>query len=415
MANFLNELLKSLETEKNMSTVEDAPLQSTMTEEQKAKILAMAEAPVEQPMPEPMMQEERPKLNMNQPQLLGRIADLGAGESLPDTVNKTTEQLRREAAENRDSTVRNTMIAEGLAKLFGGASQAKSGVAAPPVDVDLSALRNLANQKVKEVDQISADRMGDANSEESKQARMTASRILGRDLPEGISATQIYKLLPTLQARQMNELNRSERLKDRALRREIFDRQEALQKDSQRRLRGNFDKQIIERYTKKAEGSQTYKDAEKTITNSATIKGLLDEALQKGGQALSMLGPRIAKGIAGEVGVLTDQDVVRYVQNPEVAKSLQATFEKAKSGKLIRDDYDNLNRLLIIMEKKAYEKRAEAYDRSAIQMAKNVGGDYEEAREIIDPDYNRSPMGRDIESPDGKKLRWNGTTYVPVK
>jgi hypothetical protein len=153
--------------------------------------------------------------------------------------------------------------------------------------------------------------------------------------------------------------------------------------------------------------TDTWKSAEKAISNIPEIEVLLDDAYKKGGQSLAMLGPRVAKGIAGEVGVLTEQDVTRYVKNPELVGGLLDTLKKAKSGQITEASYKNLKRLLQLSKKTATDKMNSAIDREAILFSRRENIPFEDAKFLLDSAYKRNTEDKTVKSVkyDGKKVR----------
>ena len=250
-------------------------------------------------------------------------------------------------------------------------------------------------------------------------ALTTFSNIVNRNEPPGTGIQLPVNSLQQLEKRRMDIINaKTEREKDLAL---IAYRNETLelQKDNmkirqqevreraqerqlnreqrdiaeQRRERalkeriGEDDQKQIERYMKAAEGTHAFKTSETLINKASTVKELLDDAKVYGGQSLSMLGPVIATGIAGEVGVLTDKDVTRYVKNPALIDGAMDALAKAKASKITQTSYDNLMRLVDIMEAKARDVRTAVYKRKAEQLSKNSNLSVEDALQKLDPDY----------------------------
>lgn len=117
--------------------------------------------------------------------------------------------------------------------------------------------------------------------------------------------------------------------------------------------------------TKAIESNAVYKEAEKAVGETATIRALVQDAKSKGGQSLAMLGPRIAKGIAGEVGVLTEQDVTRYLENPAFVPKVADKISKALGGRLTNNSAENILRLLDIMEEKNKAKMDDIIDKKS--------------------------------------------------
>jgi len=135
-------------------------------------------------------------------------------------------------------------------------------------------------------------------------------------------------------------------------------------------------------------GTNTWKAAEKTNSSLPGMRKRLDDAYVNGGNTLSMLGVDVAKGIAGEVGVLTDKDVVRYVKNPALIPGLLDTLMRLKSGKISKDSYDNLKRLMDISEKDAIDKMDKAVMREALLFSRREKISLSEARYLLDEEYN---------------------------
>lgn len=143
----------------------------------------------------------------------------------------------------------------------------------------------------------------------------------------------------------------------------------------------------VERYTNTVQKSDPFKESEKILGATAKVRELAKDAASKGGQSLAMLGPAVAKGLAGEVGVLTEQDVTRYTNNPSAIGSMVDTLNKVKAGKLSTVSYDNLMRLTDIMEKKALQARTLAYAKGATQLSRNSSLDYNKAYELLNPNH----------------------------
>jgi hypothetical protein len=136
--------------------------------------------------------------------------------------------------------------------------------------------------------------------------------------------------------------------------------------------------------------TDAWKTASKTINEVDNINRLLDDAYETGGQSLAMIGPKVAKAIAGEVGVLTENDVKRYVQNPSLVGGLLDTLKKASSGQITETSYENLKRLLEISKKAAHEKINKSIDTEAELYSRREGISKEDARYLLDENYKKS-------------------------
>lgn len=178
--------------------------------------------------------------------------------------------------------------------------------------------------------------------------------------------------------------------------------------ESRKATQDRYDTSQVERYTKMVNQSEPFKESERIIGATAKVRELAKDAAANGGQSLAMLGPAVAKGLAGEVGVLTDKDVTRYTQNPSAAGGMIDTLQKVKSGKLSEVSYDNLMRLSDIMEAKARENRTDAYKKSAMQLSRNSNIPYEKAYEMLDPNAD---VGQSVLAPGKKAAQAPKGTY----
>jgi len=185
-------------------------------------------------------------------------------------------------------------------------------------------------------------------------------------------------------------------------------------KENRSRLKNQYIQSKVVDFTKQAEKSDTYKSSQKMLDSLKTVKTLAKDARFKGGQSLAMLGSVVARGIAGEVGVLTDADVTRYVKNPSLVGGTISTLKRLKEGKYDKVSYENLMRMTKIMQEKAKDNRSLAYHRKAIQMSRQNKIPYEKSRILLDPNYNKSPYGYSVEK-NGKKYVWDGNIYRKFK
>lgn len=149
----------------------------------------------------------------------------------------------------------------------------------------------------------------------------------------------------------------------------------------------------------RVQGSEEYKASQKTLTATDNIRKLLKEAKMHGGQSLAMLGPQVARGIAKEVGQMTDIDVTRYIKNPTLLGGLQDTLLKITEGKLSDVSYDNLTRLIDLMEKDAKINRDVAYSRGAEQLSRSSGLSHDQAVFYLNPESK--PASSQMATPQG--------------
>ena len=164
--------------------------------------------------------------------------------------------------------------------------------------------------------------------------------------------------------------------------------------------------------------TETWKASEKTLSEMPTIRSLLTDAYANGGQSLSMLGPKVAKAIAGETGQLTDADVLRYVKNPALVPGIMDEIARARSGQIGQESFENLTRLVDIAEQEARRKQGEAVAREAELLSRREGIPLDEARFHLDETAKRgvqsapAPKGGEVKrkTKDGRTAVFNADT-----
>jgi hypothetical protein len=137
---------------------------------------------------------------------------------------------------------------------------------------------------------------------------------------------------------------------------------------------------------KAVEGNKVYQQAEQALAEGRTVTALVDDAFKEGGQSLAALGTRLAKYM-GEVGVLTEEDVTRYVKNPSIVGGIVDTFQKAKSGNISGASRENILRMLDVIGKEQANKQEAIINKVTSRRAKTTR-DFDEktARDIVGQD-----------------------------
>lgn len=137
---------------------------------------------------------------------------------------------------------------------------------------------------------------------------------------------------------------------------------------------------------KAVEGNKVYQQAEQALAEGRTVTALVDDAFNKGGQSLAALGTRLAKYM-GEVGVLTEEDVTRYVRNPSLVGGVVDTFQKLKSGNISGASRENILRMLDVIGKQQAQKQKDIINKITSRRSKTTRDfDVKEARDIVGKD-----------------------------
>lgn len=364
----------------------------------------LTDAPVPAPMPTPVVQDVAPP-------------------------EQDYEVMRQDSNRRK----RNVGYADGFATMFG----ADIGAENTKADID----KSLANFRTGQQDKYTKDRTAEKDKQEqsrydytrgrqetqdnrvgqefdskmdpnhpsAKTLRTIVARKLFQDIKdpterqalmgdlEGMGAADLSKINSAgLSASQQAMLAAQGRRMDQSDKRaELRERSIVNREDRTELAKARYGWQKVQKFEddarntlKDMRGTDTWKTAEKTLAEIPNMKILLEDAYEKGGQSLAMLGPKVAKGIAGEVGVLTDKDVIRYTNNPALIPGIIDTLERLRAGSISADSYDNLSRLLEISKQAAADKMDKAILREAILFSRRERISLSEARHFIDEQYH---------------------------
>lgn len=276
------------------------------------------------------------------------------GASQKEIVNKVIEKQKPKSLDEFMAAFKKAQDAQALGVLLnsfnqigasiagmGGTTKVQTGDSAKAIaalgkqDLDkLQAERAFSEQmsddEIKEINRNLARDMNDAGSGLSVMARQMARKALGREVPENISAAQlkamgvdITKSPQAMTAYQQAMLALQTRRAIRDEQRE--DRLSAKDARIQKQQVLNFAQKLKKedpRFKKTVEQFQAFQDVDNLIEN-----------VEKGNElAMASLGTKLARAM-GEVGVLTDTDVVRYVRGQSWGRSLLDWFKKGAVGR----------------------------------------------------------------------------------
>ncbi len=275
-----------------------------------------------------------------------------------------------------------------------GISGAVSGGKGPSSDVDTSAIEKLAASKLEEIqgrrvgkkDEISFDKarteLGDTNAlsdPSSSISKLTGKMLknLGLNIPEGISAAQLkasgIDVDRMMNAREMaeqrKEASRISR-EERALSREGLIQQRNIQNIE--KLQQNYNKDKV--VATANEGISAANMAESLLDSDTPIA---DAAIKR----------QLAR-LAGEVGVMTDQDVASFGGSQAVKDRLAQSVKTMSDGKLTKANKEFMRQVISVMRKRREDQlkdRAEFYSK---QGSKRLGISLEEAMDNILPGHD---------------------------
>jgi len=169
-----------------------------------------------------------------------------------------------------------------------------------------------------------------------------------------------------------------------------------------------FDERKIQKFQNDAASTlgelrktEAWKSADKTISGIPNLRVLIADAKTDGGLSLGTLGPSVARVIAGETGVLTDLDVVRYVQNPALVPGIMDHIARLSSGTLGDMTAADMERLVDLTEKAMTDKQQKAIAREATLFSRREGVPYEDALHLFDETYKKGVQAATPQSPQG--------------
>ena len=146
----------------------------------------------------------------------------------------------------------------------------------------------------------------------------------------------------------------------------------------------------------------------KDLINDPRMKNLLEkeqvfaeipaliEAAESGNEvALGSIGTRMAKAM-GEVGVLTETDVVRYLGNKSYARKMINWFDQGMKGKLPKATAQELHQVADLMQHIVDTKILPVYNEYANALVENYDYDPDEAlRRLGAPGYTKQYLSTD--------------------
>lgn len=148
----------------------------------------------------------------------------------------------------------------------------------------------------------------------------------------------------------------------------------------------------IYRVTKDFEGNKVKQEMDKQGISFEQANSLL-KGIKSGNEiALGALGTKMARAM-GEVGVLTDQDVVRYIQSQSILRQGKDVLERKGKGRLYKETLKDMEEVIQKMQKGFKKKEEDVYQRYTERAYQNFGKQAGLDRKEI---YRRFGMGYKI-------------------
>lgn len=165
-------------------------------------------------------------------------------------------------------------------------------------------------------------------------------------------------------------------------------------------------REISEALTKRFDAmkkNKVYQELDKQGLTFAQAESLISE-MEKGNEiALGSLGTKMARSM-GEVGVLTDQDVKRYIEAQSLVQKAKDKFGRAFLGQLSKDTVQDIKNVTDKMQKGFNQRFKEIEKEYVDQTWENYGKDYGMSKDDVRRRFGITPKGDQIQSVDNTVL-----------
>lgn len=218
----------------------------------------------------------------------------------------------------------------------------------------------------------------DPKSEASATARKEAEFLTGRKFPESFSEAKINRILTSLAIK----LESRYQTKRYGLSKDRLEQAGekiglAKEKEGQRKTEKALDIKLkadknIYNVTKDFEGNALKKELDKQGISFEQANGLISEIKTGNELALGSLGTKMARAM-GEVGVLTDADVVRYIQSQSIVRQGRDMYARKGQGRLYDDTLKDMERVIKKMQGGFRVREKEIFERYTKRAHENFG------------------------------------------
>lgn len=221
-----------------------------------------------------------------------------------------------------------------------------------------------AEKRRKALDEVELDRqemLNDPDSDLSKSYREMA-RNIGIKVGDKISARQLEKSFPQLAAIKKQELYGEDQKELEAMRAITREKRDELKLDREKRLDRQNKVNTVRNFLKDDPGYKVVRQQEIAFE---PMERDLDLIEKEGNEStIASLGTRLARAM-GEVGVLTDTDVVRYVGSTSWGRKLKDWYIKGAKGELPPELINDLRNNIQHIKRELTKSKARIFERAA--------------------------------------------------
>lgn len=370
---------------------------------------ALATSPQPAPTPtEKLLSVAKSKsVSGNSPINLGEIVKGTSGGNLSELMSKLNPELQT-AQSNRNQMQLISLLGKASNQVLGGQTHTKPsnevwddiGKQAGQGITDIKTRNDLAGQELEIQEKMAKN---DPNSSISNTYRASVKKMLGgANLPDNISAAQLEKVFPVFEKlffAEQNALARKEAATERASWRQT-------QLDETKRDRFARAK---ERFSQYAEKDPILVQMKKENIALDQVERLI--ALTEAGNDMaggSALGAKMARAM-GEVGVLTDRDIVNYVTNGQLDKKAADVLSRWTMGKPSQATLNDLKQISKVIKDSYAQKVQPIYNKYATRLSDFYEIPMDVAYRAMDAGEGYSTKGSNVSqngSQDNEAVAW---------
>lgn len=247
-------------------------------------------------------------------------------------------------------------------------------------------------------------------------AKQQGIDISGEEINQ-MSAAQLETIFPELRQANNNFLNML-RLRQGEERLNIQRKEQEQRQEQEERRKSSFAKS----YRDKMLSDPRFKDLKKQEQAFQQIPSIMEAAKEGNEVAVSSIGTRMARAM-GEVGVLTDADVVRYLGNQSYGRKLLDWYNRGMKGQIPVETAEDIQAVSNIMQDLVSTQVLPVYEEYASSMIAAYPGEIEpqKALEIMGAPGYIKPVFKDAsnkqlskETSDNKDEKKSGMVKMRI-
>jgi hypothetical protein len=335
--------------------------------------------------------------------------DVSYKEDLPivDTISASqaapSDEMRAAMAK-RDQNQMISGLIKGFTQIAGKGNADLSGI---------NEIEKRSGQPVEDVLQQRKVKMEDELENPTSNVSKLVQRMVKEAFPgynvDGFSAGQLKRagidVDKILQSKQIAEIRQQSSLESKQQRQQALDDKNTFRQQLlDQRKRENLEKAGLA-FSKALESDQELKEFKKQGLGLSQVDQLVSEIKNGNTVAGGALGAKMARAM-GEVGVLTEQDVVRYVQSGMLTQKVGDKLKKMMLGRPTDATLEELQHISSILKNNFASKIQPIYDKYANRLSRIHDIPIEESYFLMDspnPNKKGQPQSTEQRQPQSEQ------------